>query len=250
MDTDHQARATSVLDWIAEKQRALPDVKDVASSGQARNLLKYLQASHKECAEMATGSVAKLKATGAKLTAEQFEHAQRALQRYVPGVGQPCTLGSPPRTPVIPHTCHPRTPATPAHLSSLTRSPVTILVVDRLRLFRAGRFVRETDIDTRMQQLERLLEGTKPPLEDALARELYKEQTMLSLSVHGDLCLLVEAWGEARSAYLADREPVESLQEAELLGSLLDSYVKEKSDMANGSVAALKTLGKEITAAK
>lgn len=81
MDKDHEARAESICDWIAEKQRALPNVNEVGSSGQAQNLLKYLQASLKECTEMANGSVAKLKATGAKLSSEQFEHTQRAVQR-------------------------------------------------------------------------------------------------------------------------------------------------------------------------
>ncbi len=57
---------------------------------------------------------------------------------------------------------------------------------------------RETGLDEKMAQLERLVAEKMPWFEDAYARELVREETERSVSVHSDLCKQVQSWGLAR----------------------------------------------------
>ena len=60
------------MQWLQAQQDALPDVKNITTSGQARNALKHLEAYAKESLAMKK-SVAALAAVGKELMDSRFE---------------------------------------------------------------------------------------------------------------------------------------------------------------------------------
>lgn len=73
--------------------RRSPDAKAVRRSLlQGNYSLKLLESEEKEIAALSAGSIATLKASGASLAAEKFEHIAETLQREAELVGLPRIL--------------------------------------------------------------------------------------------------------------------------------------------------------------
>jgi hypothetical protein len=72
-DDEHKSRYQKLVQWVQEREANLPQVSDISSSGQARNLLKFLESSAKEIAALDATSVAKLRALSSGLEQERFE---------------------------------------------------------------------------------------------------------------------------------------------------------------------------------
>lgn len=70
-----------LIQWASEREANLPDVANVSSSGQARNLIKLLDASVREIESLRTSSLAALCELGARLKAENYERAETVLAR-------------------------------------------------------------------------------------------------------------------------------------------------------------------------
>ena len=90
----------------------------------------------------------------------------------------------------------------------------------------------------------------KPVLEDNLARELFREKTMLQTGVHTAVHDKIQRWADEKAAYLAAKASISSVQDARLHLSLLDAYDGEAGDMRAGSGTRLAELGAEIRGAK
>eukprot|EP00049_Salpingoeca_infusionum_P009182 m.152573 g.152573 ORF g.152573 m.152573 type:complete len:1745 (-) comp14262_c0_seq1:1421-6655(-) len=186
---EHNTRCEQVIQWIREHEAGLPAVESVTSSGQASNLLKFLEVSAKEIGNLKSTSFTAIQRVSAKLAEAQFENLAEAHQR-------------------------------------------------------------EQDLLCQLDQFAQLLTDKKPAFEDAFKRELFKEETQRSVSVHADLCKQIQGWAALRREYLKTKETITSLEDAELQVSLLQAFDKEKGDMVQGSVTELKTLGQSVRDAK
>ena len=80
-DDEHNSRYQKLVQWVQEREANLPQVSGITSSGQARNLLKFLDNSAKEIAALDATSVAKLRALSAGLEQERFEFVKATKDR-------------------------------------------------------------------------------------------------------------------------------------------------------------------------
>eukprot|EP00730_Choanoeca_flexa_P018668 TRINITY_DN9089_c0_g1_i3.p1 TRINITY_DN9089_c0_g1~~TRINITY_DN9089_c0_g1_i3.p1 ORF type:complete len:1244 (+),score=477.40 TRINITY_DN9089_c0_g1_i3:22-3753(+) len=92
--------------------------------------------------------------------------------------------------------------------------------------------------------------GKKAVLEDALAREQFKEKVGLMVNNHARQHGVLAAWAAEQRAYLETKEDNTTSQDAKYQLSRLEQYVKEKANMTEGALASLKALGVEIRAAE
>jgi len=90
----------------------------------------------------------------------------------------------------------------------------------------------------------------RPILDDHLARELFKEELRLKGVQHGDRYNKLAAWCTEKEAYLAVREDIQSISDAQLNLRLLDAFDAEFKDQQPHSVEPLKALGQEILTAE
>jgi len=90
----------------------------------------------------------------------------------------------------------------------------------------------------------------RPILDDHLARELFKEELRLKGVQHGDRFQKLAAWCTEKEAYLAVREEINSISDAQLNLRLLDVFDSEFKDQKPNSVDPLKALGQEILTAE
>lgn len=72
---------TKLLQWAAEREANLPDVTKVSSSGQAKNLLKLLDASVREIESLRSSTLAELCELGGRLKAENYEQINTVSSR-------------------------------------------------------------------------------------------------------------------------------------------------------------------------
>jgi len=100
---------------------------------------------------------------------------------------------------------------------------------------------REAYIDSLFAQLLAGATARRPVLDDHLAREQYKEQTLMLNEQHIDRYTKLNDWRNQKSAYLQVAEQIGSVREAHKHLSILDAYVKEKGGM-DGSVVQFKVL--------
>jgi len=90
----------------------------------------------------------------------------------------------------------------------------------------------------------------RPILDDHLARELFKEELRLKGVQHGDRFNKLAAWCTEKEAYLAVREEINSVSDAQLNLRLLDAFDAEFKDQKPHSVDPLKALGQDILTAE
>ena len=90
----------------------------------------------------------------------------------------------------------------------------------------------------------------RPVLDDHLARELFKEELRLKGVQHGDRYRKLTAWCAEKEAYLAVREDVGSVADAQMHLRLLDAYDAEFAEQQPHAVEPLKALGRDILAAE
>eukprot|EP01090_Pellita_catalonica_P017064 TRINITY_DN5077_c0_g1_i2.p1 TRINITY_DN5077_c0_g1~~TRINITY_DN5077_c0_g1_i2.p1 ORF type:complete len:1314 (-),score=365.62 TRINITY_DN5077_c0_g1_i2:124-3771(-) len=109
---------------------------------------------------------------------------------------------------------------------------------------------REAEVDSWFETLGQLSEKKRPFLDDALARELYKQKVRLWNKQHVDGHQKLKAWIDDKEKYLNTREEIHSVNEARKHLSLLSSYNKENEAMSESAVVAQKELGKSVLEAK
>jgi len=90
----------------------------------------------------------------------------------------------------------------------------------------------------------------RPILDDHLARELFKEELRLKGVQHGDRFSKLSAWCTEKETYLAVREEINSISDAQLNLRLLDAFDAEFKDQQPHSVDPLKALGQDILTAE
>lgn len=86
----------------------------------------------------------------------------------------------------------------------------------------------------------------RPILDDHLARELFKEELRLKGVQHSDRYKKLHAWCQEKEAYLAAREDISSISDAQLHLRLLDAFDAEFQEQQPHAVEPLKALGQEI----
>eukprot|EP00727_Mastigamoeba_balamuthi_P003030 m51a1_g12724 putative alpha-actinin-3 isoform 2 (538) ;mRNA; f:252-2192 len=99
------------------------------------------------------------------------------------------------------------------------------------------------------EQLRRDEEARRLVLQDALAREQYKERVRLQAQQHSERHEKLAAWAAEHRAWLEAREACASVSAAQLLLQLLGSRAESRGEVAAGAVVALKKLGHEVVAA-
>lgn len=109
---------------------------------------------------------------------------------------------------------------------------------------------RETTIQSGFGDIDAQSALNEPILKDNLAREIFKEDVLMKVDVHGDINDNLMLWGFKKTTYLEKKESVSSVQEARLQLSTLDAADKEIEDTKGGNFARLKVLGGEIRSAK
>jgi len=109
---------------------------------------------------------------------------------------------------------------------------------------------RETGISTGFDGLSAKGDANKPILDDNLARETFKEATVMKVDVHKDLDVTLLAWCTEKHGYLDIEESVTSVVQAKTHASTLDAYDKEKADVFAGNFVALQEIGGEIRGAE
>lgn len=87
-------------------------------------------------------------------------------------------------------------------------------------------------------------------LDDALAREQYKEEVRLWVSTHGEQYAHIQSWCEDQASYLATKEAVASSEEASRHLARLDGCAQQKEDLLRGEVAEFGDLSRRIRSAE
>eukprot|EP00041_Stephanoeca_diplocostata_P039173 m.1595633 g.1595633 ORF g.1595633 m.1595633 type:complete len:371 (-) comp25342_c0_seq39:7209-8321(-) len=99
-------------------------------------------------------------------------------------------------------------------------------------------------------------------LDDDLARELYAAETRLMAGQHQDAFAVIQKWSDEKLEYLKAREAeiknyegnhyldVQTVGEAKLQLTLLDTFEKDKAAMTSANVASMKKLGQDVLARK
>eukprot|EP00463_Aulacantha_scolymantha_P001445 TRINITY_DN204_c0_g1_i1.p1 TRINITY_DN204_c0_g1~~TRINITY_DN204_c0_g1_i1.p1 ORF type:complete len:496 (-),score=89.74 TRINITY_DN204_c0_g1_i1:100-1587(-) len=109
---------------------------------------------------------------------------------------------------------------------------------------------REKTIDDLMPKLDTLGEKRQKIAEDDLSREEFKEMVLGWDTKHVTVHKLIHDWIVDTKAYLDSSEEVNSISEAELQLSLLQSRIIERKDLEQIKVPPLQELGKQILEAK
>jgi hypothetical protein len=99
-------------------------------------------------------------------------------------------------------------------------------------------------------ELDTLANKKQLVLDDDLAREQFKEAVRLQVKNHGAAYSRLVAWAEAGVAYLKVKEQVSNSEEAKRQLSRLSLHDQRREGMVGADVAALRTLGDEIRAAR
>lgn len=89
-----------------------------------------------------------------------------------------------------------------------------------------------------------------PVLADHLARNEFQDAVRLKVQSHADLHSRLSAWATAKAAYLANKETITSVAQAEVQLSRLGAYRKELANRTASGKTSLEKLGAEIHAAK
>jgi len=105
---------------------------------------------------------------------------------------------------------------------------------------------RETEIKADMERLTGLATKKSEVLHDDLARMKFKEAIHLVALKHLAKYEQIAAWINEKKAYLTKKEDVNSVNDAQLALSALDSFEADKKDLESTPVPALKALGAEI----
>jgi hypothetical protein len=109
---------------------------------------------------------------------------------------------------------------------------------------------REQELAEAFVRLGGLSTKKRPVLEDDLAREQFRDGLRLQNQEHIDIHTNLTAWIGDKEAYLNTKEAIDSVSEAQVQLSLLDSYEAEKQMATDSNVAQLKALGGEIQGAR
>lgn len=105
---------------------------------------------------------------------------------------------------------------------------------------------REAEVKTLQGALETATAAKQEFLDDALARNQFKEGVELVALKYFAKADQVDAWVAQKKAYLETKEAIGSVNEAQLALSSLDSYEADKKDLEATPVPVLQTLGKQI----
>jgi len=109
---------------------------------------------------------------------------------------------------------------------------------------------REAEVDKDFASLAALSNTKNDLLTDDLARNRFKESIHLVALKHAAKHASIKQWIDEKKAYLSKQENVNSVNEAQLALSVLDSYEADRKDLETTPIPALKQLGEEILAAK
>jgi len=110
---------------------------------------------------------------------------------------------------------------------------------------------REQSIDAHWATMAQLSAQKRPVLEDDLAREVFREELRQKGVQHADRhTRLVTTWYTEKAEYLAAREEITCISEAQVALGKLQAFANEKAETTATAVAALKALGQEILTAK
>jgi hypothetical protein len=109
---------------------------------------------------------------------------------------------------------------------------------------------REKEINRFCTELDGIAVTKKAILDDDLAREMFKDSTRGSNTVHIKDHATLKEWVGEKTAYLNKKEPVDSISDAQVNLAALSAYYTEKEYTTNGSVGTMKQLGNEILTAK
>jgi Ca2+-binding EF-hand superfamily protein len=189
INTQHQARFDKIKNWVSQKETYLRHREVVESSGAADYQLNRLASYDDEAAGLKHTSVADLKALGAELLKEKYEHSDKVS-------------------------------------------------------------AREAEVDKDLETLAGLSNTKNDILTDDLARNRFKESIHLVALKHSAKHASIKQWIEEKKAYLNKKETVNSVNEAQLALSVLDSYEADRKDLESTPIPALKQLGEEILSAK
>ena len=108
----------------------------------------------------------------------------------------------------------------------------------------------ETELDAVWTALATAQASKQAVLDDDLARLLYAEQTRLLASQHADKHALCQSHAETKQRQLTETIVVNSIADAQLLISQLQSLQAERTAIQESVVAALKGLGQTVLARK
>jgi hypothetical protein len=108
----------------------------------------------------------------------------------------------------------------------------------------------ETELAELWQNLASKSAEKKAVLEDDRDRELYAEHTRMLAHQHAEKHEACMAWGQEMAGKLAEAIAVNSIADAQLLLSQLDSLNKEREAMVASAIASLKEQGAAILARK
>eukprot|EP00005_Dracoamoeba_jomungandri_P003108 CAMPEP_0174260450 /NCGR_PEP_ID=MMETSP0439-20130205/9716_1 /TAXON_ID=0 /ORGANISM="Stereomyxa ramosa, Strain Chinc5" /LENGTH=1009 /DNA_ID=CAMNT_0015344697 /DNA_START=295 /DNA_END=3324 /DNA_ORIENTATION=+ len=105
---------------------------------------------------------------------------------------------------------------------------------------------RESEIEQDFVNLTGLADKKRPILQDDLAREQYKVETLLKNQQHVDSFNKIKSWVPAKEAYLNKKEDIDSVAEAQHQLADLDAYDKEQQAMMDTNIKHLRELGDAI----
>jgi len=107
---------------------------------------------------------------------------------------------------------------------------------------------REKEIIANFEELKGFAKEKKPFLDDALAREQFKDKVRGMNQEHTNQYTEIQNWSNEKEKYLKHKESINSVPEARTQISRLESFEKEKKRTSEVNVAQLKALGKDIIA--
>lgn len=109
---------------------------------------------------------------------------------------------------------------------------------------------RESDVDKLFAHMNKLSAEKQEVLDDALAREQYKEKVRGWAQQHVEKHKKLAAWLGEKKAYLEHEEKIGSVRDAQIALSLLSAYEDENKSLVPASVPSLQALGVEINKAE
>lgn len=104
----------------------------------------------------------------------------------------------------------------------------------------------ETDVDNKWASLNQAYQTKLELLQDDLERLLYAEQTRVLASQHADKFELCKSHAETKETQLNEEIHVNSISDAQLLISQLQSLDAERQSLLESVVSALKSMGQVI----
>eukprot|EP00055_Hartaetosiga_balthica_P008816 m.33924 g.33924 ORF g.33924 m.33924 type:complete len:1745 (+) comp6485_c0_seq2:13-5247(+) len=109
---------------------------------------------------------------------------------------------------------------------------------------------REGDLATKWGELDTDASTKEVVLQDHLARNLFKDDVVLSAKIYSDEYKLLEQWCDEKLSFLNERASINVTQESNLQLNLLEGFVGEKGDKLQGTVASIKSRGASVRSAK